>query len=279
LPSRLDCPTDMVRLPKHEAAPSGVRVLKLGGRTQRDPRLPGVLAAMVCDAGGEGERLVIVHGGGDRISELQRQLGREPQFVDGRRVTTPEDLELIRMVLSGSTNKELVAALVTAGVRAVGISGEDAALLSGPRAFAGVLGEVGTPEHVDPSLIRLLLEHGYTPVISPVARHVDCGSPLNVNGDDAAAALAVALGALELTFVADVPGVLDQEGRVIPELSLAQAEALIEAGAARGGMIAKLQAAQPALLGGVQRVRIAGIESLARPNGGTMVLPAKLAHA
>ncbi|MGH8310985.1 MAG: acetylglutamate kinase, partial [Steroidobacteraceae bacterium] len=180
-------------------------MIKLGGRTQRDARLPRVLA----DLERAGERLVIVHGGGDRISELQRQMGREPQFVDGRRVTTPDDLELIRMVLSGSTNKELVAALVSAGVNAVGLSGEDAGLLSGPRAFGGTLGEVGTPERVNVALILLLLEHGYTPVLSPVARHSESGSALNVNGDDAAAAIAVALGAAELAFVADVAGVLD----------------------------------------------------------------------
>jgi acetylglutamate kinase len=255
-------------------AAAGIRVIKLGGRTQRDARLPEVLARLIHS----GERVVIVHGGGDQISELQKQLGRQPQFVDGRRVTTAADLELVRMVLSGSTNKELVAALVSAGLRAVGLSGEDAGLLQGPRAFDGALGEVGRPERVDAELILLLLAHGYTPVLSPVARHSESGSALNVNGDDAAAALAVALGAAELTFVADVPGVLDEAGAPIPVLSLEQAELLIEAGAASGGMIAKLQAAQPALRGGVQRVRVASIESLVEPNGGTTLLPARLAH-
>jgi acetylglutamate kinase len=251
-----------------------VRVIKLGGRTQREPLLPPALADLVR----QGERLVIVHGGGDQISELQRRLGREPQFVEGRRVTTPEDLALIRMVLSGSTNKELVAALVSAGVRAVGLSGEDAGLLSGPRAFGGTLGEVGNPDRVDVALLTLLLDHGYTPVLSPVARHADSGRALNVNGDDAAAAIAVALGAVELVFVADVAGVLDQSGAVIPELSQSQAELLIEGGAATGGMIAKLQAAQPALQGGVRRVRITDIDSLAQPNGGTILFPGRLAH-
>lgn len=251
-----------------------VRVIKLGGRTQRDARLPGALAELVR----AGQPLVVVHGGGDRISDLQRQLGREPQFVDGRRVTTVQDLEIIRMVLSGSTNKELVAALLTAGVRAVGLSGEDAAVLSGRHAFGGTLGEVGTPDRVDPALILLLLAHGYTPVISPVARHVESGAPLNVNGDDAAAALAVALDAAELTFVADVAGVLEPGGAVIAELSASRAELLIEAGAATGGMIAKLRAAQPALHAGVRCVRIVGIEGLAQPNGGTMLLGAGLVH-
>ena len=253
---------------------TSVHVVKLGGRTQSDPRLPGAIAQLARN----GQRLVLVHGGGDQISVLQRQMGREPQFVDGRRVTTRDDLTLIRMVLSGVANKELVASLVSHGVRAVGLSGEDAGLLSGPHAFGGTLGEVGTPERVDTGLILLLLANGYTPVLSPVARHVDSGSALNVNGDDAAAAIAVALGAAELTFVADVAGVLDQSGSVMPELSPAQVELLIQDGAATGGMIAKLQAAQPALQAGVARVRIADIESLLKPNGGTILLPSRLAH-
>ncbi len=250
------------------------RVVKLGGRAQRDPGLPAALAALAQRGG----PLVIVHGGGDGISDLQRKLGREPQFVDGRRLTSAQDLELIRMVLSGSTNKELVAALIGAGIRAVGLSGEDDQILSGQRAFAGALGEVGTPERVNTPLIELLLEHGYTPVISPLARNAETGRPLNVNGDDAAAALAVALGAAELTFVADVPGVLDEKGQVIAELSPAQADMLVASGAATGGMIAKLQAARPALEGGVSCVRIAGVDVLGSPNGGTVLLSAGLAH-
>ncbi len=254
---------------------ASLRVIKLGGRTQRDPRLASVLAGLVRS----GDKIVIVHGGGDQISGLQRQAGREPQFIQGRRVTTPEDLDLIRMVLSGSTNKELVASLVTAGVRAVGLSGEDGGLLSGLRTLDDTLGEVGTPERVDPSLLLLLLDNGYTPVVSPIARNADSGGALNVNGDDAAAALAVALGAVELTFVADVAGVLEPDGTVIPELTAARAELLIEAGTATGGMVAKLQAAQPALAGGVRCVRIVGLESLPKPNGGTILRPAGFAHA
>ena len=251
-----------------------LRVIKVGGRAQRDERLPAVLAALARN----GEKLVLVHGGGDQISELQRRFGRQPEFVNGRRVTTKEDLEIIRMVLSGSTNKELVAALVDAGVHAIGLSGEDAGIITGPRAFDGALGEVGTPERVAAEPVLLLLEHGYTPVLSPVARDSASGKPLNVNGDDAAAAVAVALGATELTFVGDVPGVLDESGEVIAELSPEAAEMLIAQGSATGGMIAKLQAAQPALRGGVRRVRITGVDTLALPNGGTTLLPAGLAH-
>jgi acetylglutamate kinase len=225
-----------------------------------------------------GERLLLVHGGGDQISDLQRQMGREPRFVEGRRVTTAEDLDLIRMVLSGSTNKELVAALVSAGVRAVGISGEDCGVLSGVRGFNGSLGEVGTAARIDTSLFTLLLDNGYTPVVSPVARNLETGQALNVNGDDAAAAVALALGAAELVFTVDVPGVLDRNGALIEQLSATEAEQLIAERAATGGMIAKLQAAKPAVLGGVERVRIADIASLAAATGGTTLLPPRLAQ-
>lgn len=251
----------------HTGRVSGIRVFKLGGRTQRDPRLPSVIASLVDG----GKKVVVVHGGGDQITELQRLAGREPKFIQGRRVTTLEDLELVRMVLSGSSNKELVAGFMSAGVRAIGVSGEDGALIGGARAFDGALGEVGTPVHIDPSLLFLLLEHGYTPVISPVARNVVTGQPLNVNGDDAAAALAIALGAQELTFVADVAGVLAPDGRLIRELSTAEAETLIQAGTATGGMVAKLQAAQPALRAGVCCVRIAGLTGLTEAGGGTVL--------
>lgn len=244
-------------------------VIKLGGRTQSDARLPAAIAALSRQDGGRS--LVLVHGGGDQISDMQRRMGREPRFVDGRRVTTAADLELVRMVLSGQSNKALVASLINAGIRALGISGEDAALLEGRLAFDGTLGEVGTPERVAVPLLRTLLEAGLTPVISPVARNIDSGMPLNVNGDDAAAAIAAALGASELVFVADVRGVMDARGDLIRELTLAQAQQLIASGGATGGMIAKLQAAEPALHAGVRSVRIAGIDALSDPQGGTII--------
>src|SRR4051812_41892001 len=110
----------------NETRHSGIVVLKLGGRTQADDSLPAAIASLWQRTG---QRLVIVHGGGDQLSALQRLRGEEPEFVGGRRVTTPLALELVRMVLSGSANKQLVSVLTAAGLPAVGISGEDAALL------------------------------------------------------------------------------------------------------------------------------------------------------
>ena len=184
-------------------------VVKLGGRTQGDPALPSALAGLWRSSGG---CLVIVHGGGDQISALQRMRGEEPLFVGGRRVTTPLVLELVRMVLSGAANKQLVSALTAAGVPAVGISGEDAALLPATPIDESTFGSSGTPGTVDPKLVQHLLSGGYLPVVSPVGTNLADTShgALNINGDDAAAAIAVALGAKELLLMVDVEGVLDQ---------------------------------------------------------------------
>ena len=195
-----------------------------------------------------------------------------PLFFEGRRVTTAEDLELARMVLSGSANKRLVALLGAAGVRAVGISGEDGPTLLACPLDAERFGAVGTPSGVNVALLDDLLDAGWVPVISPVARNAtsDVGGALNVNGDDAAAAIAAALGASELLLVADVPGVLD--GRdVIPTLDAVAARDLIATGKASAGMIAKLEAARAARDGGVARVRVGDVDAIADPARGTVV--------
>lgn len=252
------------------------RVLKLGGRVQTDPRLAAHLAAAVNH---RHERLCIVHGGGDEVTQLQKRMGITPEFRGGRRVTNAEDIALVQMVLSGSANKRLVAALTAAGVPAVGVSGED-----GPTLFAelldnGSFGRVGNPTHVDPRLIETLLANGYLPLVSPLGRDVATGDALNVNGDDAAAAIAVAIGASELVFVADVSGVMI-DGRVIPSLDLGAARALIASGAATGGMIAKLEAAERAIHAGVPQVRIASLDAIEHESAGTTILPSPtLAHA
>lgn len=243
-------------------------VVKLGGRVQQDPRLPGMLAALAAARPGA---LCIVHGGGDEISNLQRAMGIEPSFVNGRRVTSTQDITLVRMALSGTSNKRLVSALVSAGARAVGISGEDAALLEA-RVTDPAMGRVGRMEKVNTRLMDVLVADGYLPVISPVARDSDSadGNALNVNGDDAAAAIAAAFGAAEILFLADVDGVL-ADGVVIPRLDSDQARTLVERGVAVGGMAAKLDAAQAALAAGVGRARIGGLESLGDSALGTQI--------
>lgn len=235
------------------------RVIKLGGRAQGDPRLPGLLAAA---AKAPGARLVVVHGGGDEVSAMQRKLGLEPKFIGGRRVTSAADLEVVRMLLSGTINKRVVAQLVTAGATAVGLSGEDGGLLTA-RVIDPTFGRVGGDVKADRALLDHLLDGGWVPVVSPLARERGAqGAGLNVNGDDAAAAIAAALGADELLFVADVEGVLE-EGATIPLLDADRIRDLAARGIAQGGMLAKMEAALLALQGGVQRVRIAALDAIA----------------
>jgi len=240
--------------------------VKIGGRAQGDPQLIVQLAT----ATRRGESLVIVHGGGDEVTALQRRLGIEPQFRGGRRVTSAEDLELVRMVLSGATNKRLVAQLLSAGVRAVGLSGEDAALLRA-HVTEPAFGRVGGAMTADTALLTHLWSGGFIPVVSPLGRDDDDpqGGGLNVNGDDAAASIAAALGADELLLVADVPGVLDGAGATIPVLDGVAAQVLVASGVAKGGMAAKLEAGALALRGGVRRVRIGDLRAITDASSGT----------
>jgi acetylglutamate kinase len=246
-----------------------MRVIKIGGRPQLDPALPAAVAAAQRAAPGS---LLVVHGGGDEVSTLQRLYGVEARFTGGRRVTSALDLEIIRMALSGSANKRLVSALVDVGVSAIGLSGEDGALLTADPLDPAQYGHVGTPAVVNTALLRHLLGAGYLPVLSPVSRSTDAttSATLNVNGDDAAAAIAAALGADELLLVSDVAGVLLDE-RPLPALGPDEAQRLIDDGTARAGMAAKLQAALSALDGGVQRVRISDIAAITDPNRGTVL--------
>ena len=257
---------------------NGTRVLKIGGRPQSDPALPAGIAKLWQ---GGSSPIVVVHGGGDEVTTLQGALGLEAQFFGGRRVTSAEDIDVVRMALSGSANKRLVAALVGNGVRALGLSGEDASLLTAAPVDPARLGYVGKPHRANVELLWHLLDGGYVPVISPVSRNACAGatgpdslgeaSALNVNGDDAAAALAVALAADELLLVADVPGVMS-DGAIIPRLHVAGARNLMATGTAAGGMRAKLEAALSAIGGGVERVRIGDIAAITDPARGTLLL-------
>lgn len=257
-----------------------MRVIKVGGRAQADPALARMLAAEWCAEPG---MLCVVHGGGDEISALQHALGATPAFAGGRRVTTASDIDLIRMALSGSANKRLVSALVSSGVSALGLSGEDAGLIVARPSDVAELGHVGVPHRINVSMLRHLLDGGFLPVISPLARAERAASvpgaaadspALNVNGDDAAAAIAIALGAAELLFAADVAGVLAR-GVPLADLDADAALEMIAAGGASGGMAAKLQAGIAALEGGVAQVRIGDTSAVADPALGTVLTLAR----
>lgn len=243
-------------------------VIKLGGRVQSDHSLANAINDLWSSNRGA---VCIVHGGGDELSALQRRLGREPEFVNGRRVTTDEDVELVRMVLSGSANKRLVAMLRAAGLPAAGVSGEDGGLLPATP-FDARLGRAGKPLAPDTSLIRALLAAGFLPVISPVATDSTSAihAPLNVNGDDAAAAIAAALGA-ELWMIADVEGVLDGDRVLLRRIESKQLPSLVAAGTVNKGMHAKLEAGFGALETGSPCVRITSLQGLSQPGAGTIL--------
>jgi len=244
------------------------RVIKVGGRPQSDAALPATIAAAARRNGG----LVVVHGGGDEVSTLQRALGGSTRFVNGRRVTTAKDIDIVRMALSGSANKRLVAALIDAGAEAVGLSGEDAGLLAATPMDPDQLGFVGAPSTVNVRFLKHLMSGGFLPVISPVSRDASgtMGNALNVNGDDAAAAIAVAIAADELLLVSDVEGVMS-DGAVVPWLTPSEARQLMANGTAAGGMQAKLQAGLAALAGGVARVRVSDIRAIDDLSRGTVL--------
>lgn len=247
-----------------------MRVVKIGGRAQGDPCITDALRQAWNESP---SGICVVHGGGDEISAMQRALGKEAAFVGGRRVTSRSDLELLRMVLSGAVNKRLVNSLVAAGVPAVGLSGEDDALIGAEVIDAASLGFAGRPTLINVQLLHILLGAGYMPVISPVGYDAASGTggTLNVNGDDAAAAIAVSLEAEELLLIADVEGVRNAQGNLVQVLSIESAQELIGSGVATGGMAAKLESAHAALLAGVDRVRICDLAGLTDNQRGTFI--------
>jgi len=248
-----------------------VRVVKIGGNELDRPEWVADCARALSTNG----HVVVVHGGGRAVSDWSRRLGLPVEQRDGLRVTTPEIAQLVEMVLGGPMNRLLVTALRTAGLDAIGLSGVDGGLLTAqPLQNGTALGEVGEIVSVRGSLLQSLLLAGLTPVVAPVAPSLSAPvRPLNVNADQAAAAIAAALGAHELLFVSDVPGVTI-EGVTQPTLAAAEIETMIEGGVATGGMAAKLRAAAQALRAGVRAVRIGDLDMFAHATAGTRLLAA-----
>jgi acetylglutamate kinase len=216
--------------------------------------------------------VVVVHGGGRAVSALSRRLGLPVEKRDGRRVTSPEVAEVVELVMGGPVNRQVVMALRAAGLDAVGLSGVDGGLLTA-RPIPGELGHVGEIAQVRVALLESFLLAGLTPVIAPMAPEASGaeGTPLNVNADDAAAAVAGALRAAELLFVSDVPGV-EVDGAIRPALEAGDVETLVELGMATNGMAAKLRAASAALRAGARAVRIGDLHLLEDAGAGTRIL-------
>lgn len=208
-----------------------------------------------------GDRPVVVHGGGPEIASLHERLGVDHQQTLGLRVTSDESIDLVTMVLCGLVNKRVVAALVGAGLPAVGLCGADLGLLRAGFINERALGRVGGPPRVDRTLLDELLIMDRVPVIAPLSVAPD-GGLLNVNADAAAQAIAVAVGADGLELLTDVPAVR-VEGGLTHRLRSAEVAHLVQSQVVTGGMIPKLQASVAAVDGGVASVLVGSIDSVA----------------
>ncbi|MFZ4516320.1 MAG: acetylglutamate kinase [Acidimicrobiia bacterium] len=232
-------------------------VIKLGGRVIEDEEHRHAVAADCVALANAGVQLVLVHGGGPQISAAMQAQGLEPRFVAGQRMTDAATIAIARAVLVEDINAALVAAVVAAGGRACGGSGDDTRTLLAEIADPQ-LGLVGAVTAVDEAWIRNTWSDGALPVVATLARTVD-GTTVNVNADLAASAVAGALCADQLWLVSDVPGVLrviDDPGSVIDVLTIDAIADLIVQGAIHGGMLPKLDAAVRALRAGVSQVRL-----------------------
>jgi acetylglutamate kinase len=242
-------------------------VIKYGGHAMTAEELRAGFAQDLVFLKHAGLRPVVVHGGGPQVTGHLDRLGIESVFTAGLRVTTEETIDVVRMVLNGKVNKDIVGLINRNGPYAVGLSGEDANLFTAERKLAAVDGElvdiglVGEITDVDPSMVRALLDNGRIPVISSIARGADgpdgAGTVYNVNADTAAAALAVALGAAKLVVLTDVEGLYrdwPNSDEVISQLDADDLEKLLPALSA--GMIPKMEACLTAVRGGVPHAHV-----------------------
>jgi acetylglutamate kinase len=233
-------------------------VIKYGGAAMTTPELKASFARDVALLKLVGMRPVVVHGGGPDISRYSDRLGLEVRFVQGLRVTDASTMELVKMVLVGKINKEIVGQLHVAGVSAVGLSGDDGRLITAAKEASpdADLGFVGRVEAIDPGLLTRLEE--FVPVVASVGVDAD-GQSYNINADTVAGALAAALGARKAIFLTDVEGLyadVTDRSSLVSECDLATLEGMMASGAVGAGMIPKLRAVGDALRGGVEAAHI-----------------------
>jgi len=245
---------------KYIAAFSGqIAVIKYGGAAMVKDSLKEAFAEDVTLLKKVGLKPVVVHGGAPEITRTLEKLGERSEFVDGMRVTDAQSLPVVEMVLTGKVNQELIALLNARNAGAVGLSGKDGRLLRAEKIQhqGRDLGHVGHVVEVNEKFLRMLLDGGYVPVISPIGL-ADDGSSLSINADEVAASVAVALGARKLLYLTDVPGLLESapDGELVRQLSLPDLEGRMAAGGITGGMKWKAEAIVRALTGGVERVHV-----------------------
>lgn len=242
-------------------------VVKFGGNAMGDESLARDFARDIVLLKQVGINPIVVHGGGPQIGAMLDRLKIQSEFVDGLRVTDKATVEIVEMVLSGTINKSIVAAINAVNGTAVGLSGKDGGLIRARKLQRTArdpdsnieklldLGYVGEPVTVDPSIFNLFEASEVIPVIAPIGVGDD-GETYNINADTAAGAIAEAVGASKLIMLTDIEGVLDGEGKLITAMSLSEAQALIKEGAIKGGMIPKLETCMRALEQGVDAAHI-----------------------
>ncbi|MGN6471745.1 MAG: acetylglutamate kinase, partial [Rhizobiaceae bacterium] len=267
-------------------------VVKYGGHAMGDNALGRAFARDIALLKQSGVNPIVVHGGGPQIAAMLAKMGIESRFEGGLRVTDEKTVEIVEMVLAGSINKEIVALINAEGEWAIGLCGKDGNMVFAEKAHKTVtdpdsniervldLGFVGEPVEVDRTLLDLLARSEMIPVIAPVAPGRD-GHTYNINADTFAGAIAGALKASRLLFLTDVPGVLDQNKKLIDELSVAEAKALIRDGTISGGMIPKVETCIEAIERGVEGVVILNgkqahavlLELFTEHGAGTLIVP------
>ncbi|MGH9190432.1 MAG: acetylglutamate kinase [Acidimicrobiales bacterium] len=234
-----------------------VVVVKYGGAAMADSDLAGLFASDIVLMRSVGMRPVVVHGGGPQIGELMRRLGIKSEFRDGLRVTDAETLDIARMVLVGRVNRDIVSAVNVHGPLAVGLSGEDAGLITAS-ARSPELGFVGDVDAVNPTILERLLAEDLIPVVATIGSDLD-GQAYNINADTAAGAIAQALGAEKLVYLTDVEGLLadvSDPSSLVKTIGTDELEATLAAGTLTGGMIPKIQSCLRAVRGGVGHAHI-----------------------
>src|SRR3990170_3232970 len=243
-------------------------VIKYGGAAQVEAALKDSFAQDVVLLNFIGIRPVIVHGGGPKISETMKKMGKEPTFIHGQRVTDKETMDIVEMVLGGLVNKEIVALINSHGGKAVGLSGKDGGLIKAKKKLLKIsaekgkrktidLGFVGDVTGIDTKILMSLEKENFIPIISPIGVSQK-GETLNINADSVAAFIASALRAEKLILLTDVPGVKDKKGRIISTLTYQHIKKLIKEETIAGGMLPKVQACLEAIRGGVSKTHKIG---------------------
>lgn len=232
-------------------------VIKYGGHAMVDPELADLFARDIVLLKQIGIHPVVVHGGGPQINATLERFCVQSTFVDGLRVTDKATVDIVEMVLSGRINKQITAAINRAGGTAVGLSGKDGNFITAQKlrpaddGSTPDLGFVGQPAEIQPAFLKKLETAGMIPVIAPLGVGAD-GETYNINADTVAGAVAAAVGAARLLLMTDVPGVLNKEGQLMTDLSVADCKRLRQDGTISGGMIPKLETCLTAVQNGVE---------------------------